>query len=93
MAFNFALRYVGVARGALPRASPVWALLWEAHSERIRIGLARWGAALLALSGVGVLLAPSLAGSTVNLTGELWVWPRACFGPTTVARAANCPRR
>jgi drug/metabolite transporter (DMT)-like permease len=72
VAFNFALRYTSASHVALYLgASPVWALLWEARSERIKIGLARWGAALLALSGVGVLLAPSLAGSTVNLTGEL----------------------
>lgn len=72
VAFNFALRYTSASHVALYLgASPVWALLWEAHSERIKIGFARWGAALLALSGVGVLLAPSLVGSTVNLTGEL----------------------
>jgi len=72
VAFNFALRFTSASHVALYLgASPVWALLWEAHSEGIKIGMARWGAALLALSGVGVLLAPSLAGSTVNLTGEL----------------------
>lgn len=72
VAFNFALRYTSASHVALYLgASPVWALLWEAHSERIKIGLARWGAALLALSGVGVLLAPSLAGSNVSLIGEL----------------------
>jgi len=72
VAFNFALRYTSASHVALYLgASPVWALLWEAVSERIQIGWARWGAALLALSGVGVLLAPSLAGSSVNLTGEL----------------------
>lgn len=72
VAFNFALRYTSASHVALYLgASPVWALLWEAYCERIKIGWARWGAALLALSGVGVLLAPSLAGSVVNLTGEL----------------------
>lgn len=72
VAFNFALRYTSASHVALYLgASPVWALLWEAVSERIKIGWARWGAALLALSGVGVLLAPSLAGSNVSLIGEL----------------------
>jgi drug/metabolite transporter (DMT)-like permease len=72
VAFNYALRFTSASHVALYLgASPVWALLWEAVSERIKIGWARWGAALLALSGVGVLLAPSLAGSAMNLTGEL----------------------
>jgi drug/metabolite transporter (DMT)-like permease len=72
VAFNYALRFTSASHVALYLgASPVWALLWEAFAERIKIGWARWGAALLALSGVGVLLAPSLAGSSLNLTGEL----------------------
>lgn len=72
VAFNYALRYTSASHVALYLgAAPVWALLWEAQSERIKIGWARLGAALLALSGVGVLLAPSLTGSSVNLTGEL----------------------
>ena len=70
--FNFALRYTSASHVALYLgSSPVWALLWETFSERIKIGWVRWGAALLALSGVAVLLMPALAGSTVNLTGEL----------------------
>ena len=73
VAFNFALRYTSASHVALYLgASPIWALLWEAGSERIKIGWARWGAALLALSGVGVLLAPALAGSNVSLVGELF---------------------
>lgn len=73
IAFNFALRYTTASHVALYLgASPVWALLWEAHGEGLKIGWARWGAALLALSGVGVLLGPSLAGSTVKLPGELF---------------------
>ncbi len=72
IAFNFALRYTSASHVALYLgASPIWALLWEAFSERVKIGAARWGAALLALSGVGVLLAPALAGSNVSLIGEL----------------------
>lgn len=72
IAFNFALRYTSASHVALYLgASPVWALLWEAFAERLKIGWARWGAALLALSGVSVLLAPSLSGSQVSLIGEL----------------------
>jgi drug/metabolite transporter (DMT)-like permease len=72
IAFNFALRYTSASHVALYLgASPIWALLWEAFSERIKIGWARWSAALLALSGVGVLLAPALVGSNVSLIGEL----------------------
>lgn len=71
VAFNYALRFTSASHVALYLgASPVWALLWEAWSERIKIGWTRWGAALLALSGVGVLLAPALAGSQVSLVGE-----------------------
>ena len=72
VAFNYALQFTSASHVALYLgASPVWALLWEAFAERIKIGAARWGAALLALSGVGVLLAPALADSHVSLTGEL----------------------
>jgi drug/metabolite transporter (DMT)-like permease len=72
VAFNYALRFTSASHVALYLgAAPVWALLWEAWSERIKIGGARWGAALLALSGVGVLLAPALANSNVSLVGEL----------------------
>lgn len=72
VAFNFALRYTSASHVALYLgASPIWALLWEAGSEQVKIGRARWAAALLALGGVGVLLAPALAGSQVSLVGEL----------------------
>jgi drug/metabolite transporter (DMT)-like permease len=70
--FNYALRFTSASHVALYLgAAPVWALIWEAYAERIQIGWVRWAAALLALSGVAVLLGPSLAGSKVNLTGEV----------------------
>lgn len=72
VAFNYALRFTSASHVALYLgASPVWALLWEAVAEKSRIGLVRWAAALLALSGVAVLLAPALSGSNVSLVGEL----------------------
>lgn len=72
VAFNFALRFTSASHVALYLgASPIWALLWEAGREQVKIGRARWAAALLALGGVGVLLAPALAESQVNLVGEL----------------------
>lgn len=70
--FNYALRFTSASHVALYLgAAPIWALLWEAYAERIKISWARWSAALLALSGVGVLLAPALADSDVSLIGEL----------------------
>ncbi len=70
--FNYALRFTSASHVALYLgAAPVWALLWEAIADRVRIGLVRWVAAILALSGVAVLVWPSLAGGKVNLPGEI----------------------
>ena len=70
--FNYALRFTSASHVALYLgAAPVWALWWEAGSERVPVGWGRWSAALLALSGVAVLLGPALAGSNVNLPGEV----------------------
>jgi drug/metabolite transporter (DMT)-like permease len=70
--FNYALRFTSASHVALYLgAAPVWALLWEAWSERLAVGWVRWIAALLALSGVAVLLGPSLVGSNVSLPGEV----------------------
>lgn len=96
VAFNYALRFTSASHVALYLgASPVWALLWEAVSERVQIGWARWGAALLALSGVGVLLAPVLAGSQVSLAGEFCglttslLWTNYGRQSRTLARTLN----
>lgn len=72
--FNYALRFTSASHVALYLGTaPVWALLWEAYAEGARINWSRWMAALLAVSGVVVLLWPSLVGSSfhVSLPGEL----------------------
>jgi drug/metabolite transporter (DMT)-like permease len=72
VAFNAALRYTSASHVALYLgASPVWALLWEAHADRAARRPRRFLAALLALTGVGVLLGPALGASSLNLRGEL----------------------
>ncbi len=52
-------------------ASPVWALLWEERPKRNWASARRYGAALLALSGVLVLFWPALHTGDTNVTGEL----------------------
>lgn len=69
--FNWALRYTSASHVALYLgAAPVWALLWEGRPTDARLGVQRYGAALLALTGVLVLVWPALRGSSVNLPGE-----------------------
>jgi drug/metabolite transporter (DMT)-like permease len=71
VAFNSALRYTGAAHVALYLgASPVWALLWEGLPSRTWSSLRRYGAALLALTGVVVLFWPSLGTSSGRWQGE-----------------------
>jgi drug/metabolite transporter (DMT)-like permease len=70
--FNWSLRYTSACHVALYLgAAPVWALLWEGHPANARLAVQRYGAALLALSGVFLLLWPELRSSSVNLPGEL----------------------
>jgi drug/metabolite transporter (DMT)-like permease len=70
--FNYALKFTSASHVALYLgAAPVWALLWEAWSEKFSVGPVRWIAAMLALSGVAVLLWPSLADTNVSLPGEI----------------------
>jgi drug/metabolite transporter (DMT)-like permease len=47
-------------------------LLGEARSEKIPVGPVRWIAAMLALSGVAILLWPALANTNVSLPGEIF---------------------
>ena len=52
-------------------ASPVWALLWEGKPRNAWEGIRRYGAALLALSGVFVLFWPAFKEDATNPNGEL----------------------
>jgi drug/metabolite transporter (DMT)-like permease len=70
-AFNWALRLTSASHVALYLgASPVWALLWEERPRRSWASVKRYGAALLAVGGVLVLLWPALRMAKPNLTGE-----------------------
>lgn len=52
-------------------ASPIWALLWEERPKRNWSSVRRYGAALLALSGVIVLFWPVLKAGHSSVAGEL----------------------
>ncbi len=71
--FNTALQYTAASHVALYLgASPVWALLWEGRSGHTGVSLAkRYGAAALALVGVGVLFWPVLRSSSGSWIGEV----------------------
>lgn len=72
VAFNWALRYTSASHVALYLgAAPVWALVWEGWPERTRRSALRYGAALLALGGVAVLVRPAISARDVSLPGEL----------------------
>jgi len=71
-AFNCALRFTSASHMALYLgASPVWALLWEGRPERNWRSMQRYGAAIIALTGVFVLFWPSLKGGKSLWLGEL----------------------
>jgi drug/metabolite transporter (DMT)-like permease len=72
VAFNWALRLTTASHVALYLgASPVWALLWEEKPQRTWASARRYGAALLALSGVLVLFWPALQTLKLSLLGEV----------------------
>lgn len=72
IAFNWALRFTSASHVALYLgAAPVWALLWEGRPADARVAVQRYGAALLALSGVFILVWPSLRATSVSLVGEI----------------------
>ncbi|MDE3067511.1 MAG: DMT family transporter [Verrucomicrobiota bacterium] len=69
--FNWALRLTDASHVALYLgASPVWALLWEERPRRNWASAQRFGAALLAVGGVLVLLWPALRAAKPDLVGE-----------------------
>jgi O-acetylserine/cysteine efflux transporter len=70
--FCWALRLTTAAHVALYiGASPIWALLVEGRPEKNWSSARRYGAALLAVSGVAVLFWPALKTSGFNLRGEI----------------------
>lgn len=69
--FCWALRLTGAAHVALyVGASPIWSLLAEGRPERSWGSARRYGAALLAVTGVVVLFWPALKTNGFNLAGE-----------------------
>jgi drug/metabolite transporter (DMT)-like permease len=83
--FNWALRLTTASHVALYLgASPVWALLWEEKPSRTWASGRRYGAAMLALTGVLVLMWPALKTMKLNLLGECLglassiTWPAFC---------------
>ena len=71
VAFNGALCFTSASHVALILgASPLWALVWEHGSDSGRETLRKYAAALLALSGVGVLFWPALRHSRGSWPGE-----------------------
>jgi len=73
VAFNWALRLTSASHVALYLgASPVWALLWEERPQRSWASAKRYGAAMLAVGGVLILLWPALQTARLDLLGELF---------------------
>jgi drug/metabolite transporter (DMT)-like permease len=70
--FNAALKLTSVSHVALYLgAAPVWALLWEGRPEKDGRTVQRYGAAMLAFSGVLVLFWPMLRHGTARVSGEI----------------------
>jgi len=71
MAFTWGLKLTAASHVALYiGASPVWALLIEERPQRNWSSFRRYGAALLAVSGVLVLFWPALQNTGFNFAGE-----------------------
>jgi drug/metabolite transporter (DMT)-like permease len=76
-------------------ASPVWALLWEERPQRNWASVRRYGAAVLALSGVIVLFWPVLKTGHSNVLGELlgllasFLWANFSHQSRILARDIN----
>ena len=97
--FNWAVKLASVSHVALYLgASPVWALVWEGRPEKNWKSLQRYGAALLALTGVFILFLPVLKTGSSKMLGELLsltasvVWTyygRQCRALTTELTSAE----
>jgi drug/metabolite transporter (DMT)-like permease len=71
VAFCWALHLTAASHVALYLgASPIWALLWEEGPRRNWASVRRYGAALLAVTGVLVLFWPALKTANTSLAGE-----------------------
>lgn len=71
LAFNYALVFTSASNAALfIGTAPVWALLWEERPARTWRSAQRYGAALLALSGVVILFWPSLRFGSNQWIGD-----------------------
>jgi drug/metabolite transporter (DMT)-like permease len=93
--FNWAMWLTSASHVALYLGmAPVWALVWEERPSRSWRSAQRYGAALLALSGVCVLFWPMKSGN-VKLTGEAMglaasvMW--AAYGRQVRALSAKLP--
>ena len=72
VAFCWALKLTAASHVALYiAASPIWALLIEERPRKNWLSVRRYGAALLAMSGVLVLFGPALKIASFNLVGEI----------------------
>ena len=72
MVFGWALKLTAASHVALYiGASPVWALLIEERPRKNWSSFRRYGAVLLALSGVLMLFWPALKTASFNLAREL----------------------
>lgn len=70
--FNWSLKYTAASHVALYLgASPVWTLLAEGRPERSWKSVQRYGAALMAFSGVLLLFWPSLRHASGHWVGEI----------------------
>jgi drug/metabolite transporter (DMT)-like permease len=70
--FNFALKYTAASHVAVYLgAAPVWALLWEGSPRKELDSLHRYGAAILALTGVVVLFWEALTTTRGFWLGEV----------------------
>jgi drug/metabolite transporter (DMT)-like permease len=94
--FSWALRLTAASHVALYiGASPVWALLVEQRPARDWSSVRRYGAALLATTGILILFWPSLKGSRFNPAGEIlgicssWCWANYSHQSRILARTIH----
>jgi drug/metabolite transporter (DMT)-like permease len=96
MTFCWAFKLTAASHVALYLgASPIWALMWEEKPARNWASVRRYGAAMLALSGVIVLFWPMLKTGNSNVLGELlgllasFLWANFSHQSRILARDIN----